>query len=80
MNCFDCAINERPPAPAVGICIYCGAAVCADCARLEERPIRQPATVGNPLRDHTRAVFCVSCDAVLDRHHGTALGRISVTS
>jgi hypothetical protein len=80
VNCFDCAINGRPPTPAVGICISCGAAVCAGCARLEERPVPQPATVGNPLPDHTRAVVCVSCDAVLNHQHGTALTPTSVMS
>lgn len=47
MNCLDCTINERPATPAVGIYLNCGAAVCAGCAHLEERPAPQPATVGN---------------------------------
>ena len=68
MNCLDCTINGRPAAPAIGVCTSCGAAVCARCARLEDRAVRQPATVGNPLRGHTRAVSCVSCDDALHQH------------
>ncbi len=82
MNCLDCTINERPPTPAVGICVSCGAAVCAGCARLEGRPVPQLATVGNPLRGQTRAVSCVSCvscDAVLDGQRGMAVSPVSVS-
>jgi hypothetical protein len=73
VNCLDCTMNERPPAPAVGVCVSCGAAVCARCARLAEHPVPQPSTVGNPLRRRARAVSCVSCDAALDHRHGTAV-------
>lgn len=74
MNCLDCTINQRPSTAAIGICTNCGAAVCVNCARLEERPVPQPATVGNPPRGgRTRAVSCVSCDATLDHRRGMAV-------
>lgn len=71
MNCLDCTINERPPAPAVGVCHSCGAAVCASCVRLTVHAVPQPTTVGNPVGGEVRALSCASCDAAL-REHGAA--------
>jgi len=70
MNCFDCIHQGRPPAPAVAACVSYGAGVCQTCARVETRPVPHPASVGNPTREQTRAVTCVSCDDTFANHRG----------
>jgi hypothetical protein len=64
MNCFDCQARGVVTA-AVGVCVSCGAAVCAECLRTRQKRLEQHATVGNPLTATTRELLCVSCHEVL---------------
>lgn len=64
MICFDCITQRHDQKAAVGVCARCGAGMCADCVRTEDRSVTEFATVGNPVDAHTRALYCASCDLV----------------
>jgi hypothetical protein len=64
MDCFDCQ-GRGVETAAVGVCVSCGAAVCAGCLRTRQKRLEQHATVGNPLTATTRELLCAPCDQVL---------------
>ncbi len=67
MNCFDCGALGTAT-PAVGVCVECGAAVCARHAQITARwltrtePINRVVTVEPP----TRILRCTLCQAARD--------------
>lgn len=67
MNCFDCAALGTAN-PAVGVCVECGAAVCARHAQVTARwrtrteVINRVVTVEPP----TRLLRCTLCQAAHD--------------
>jgi hypothetical protein len=65
MNRYECATEDRSSEPSIAVCVSCGAGVCAAHARVESRRIWHPASPGRPTVEHTRAMTCTACDAVL---------------
>ncbi|MDQ0784841.1 flavin reductase (DIM6/NTAB) family NADH-FMN oxidoreductase RutF [Streptomyces sp. B3I7] len=62
MQCLDCRTKDLA-APAVGVCLTCGAAVCADHAEITETAddARRGPLTGTPQRSTRRAVRCRTC-------------------
>jgi hypothetical protein len=62
MRCLDCRTKD-PAAPAVGVCLTCGAAVCADHAEITGTAdgARRGPLLGAPLRTVRRTVRCRTC-------------------
>jgi hypothetical protein len=64
MNCYDCQHAGRTT-PAVAVCVSCGAALCAECVRIESEEHDRTVTLGNPTHHRTRALMCTACDNAL---------------
>jgi hypothetical protein len=77
MYCYDCG-NADNPVPAIGVCVACGAGVCAGCAQFGTQTIHRmagfvSAEVGNI---ETRALNCPRCSAAVHAHHPDAQGLV----
>lgn len=65
MKCYDC-MNDGRTEEAVGVCVSCGAGVCASCVRLERHDHSRTHTPGNPSHQWvTRTLNCRTCDAII---------------
>jgi len=75
MECFDCAAVDRQR-PAVGICHDCGAAVCAEHARVVPRWLTRAAAINRVVQVEPpgRLVLCPVCEAARD----AAAGRVDI--
>jgi len=64
VNCFDCATHDRQ-APAVAVCVDCGAAVCLAHAHVAPRWLICTAAINRTVRvdPPTRTVRCGLCQA-----------------
>jgi hypothetical protein len=70
MHCFDCASE---PAPAVGICTTCGAAVCRTCARVGVQTVQHSTGFSSAelAITETRKITCPPCADALCTHHAS---------
>ncbi|WP_188317019.1 DUF2180 family protein [Solihabitans fulvus] len=70
MNCLDCTGAGRP-APAVGVCVTCGAGVCASCAHVGSKIVRHAAGFTSAAVGETeiRTISCTPCYEALRVHH-----------
>jgi hypothetical protein len=77
MNCLDCATTHIDRA-AVGTCIDCGAAVCADHAVVRSRHLTRTAVINRqvPVEPAARVFRCRICDAARVAQHDGRLGAI----
>ncbi|MER6254959.1 DUF2180 family protein [Streptomyces sp. NPDC001584] len=63
MHCLDCRMAGKT-SPAIGVCRDCGAAVCANHARVTEREIRRRPFLAPPVETPARTVHCFQCAGV----------------
>ncbi|MEU9244417.1 DUF2180 family protein [Streptomyces sp. NPDC048385] len=63
MHCVECH-TQGAQTPAVGVCRSCGAAVCAEHARLTSEEERRRPLTGAPQFAASRTVMCPGCAAV----------------
>ncbi|AYV26243.1 hypothetical protein EES41_05870 [Streptomyces sp. ADI95-16] len=63
MLCLDCN-TAGTTSPAVGVCRGCGAAVCANHARVIQREVRRRPLLAPPVETAARTVHCFTCAAV----------------
>ncbi|MFZ3474247.1 DUF2180 family protein [Streptomyces sp. 4.24] len=63
MHCLDCHMAGTV-SPAVGVCRDCGAAVCANHARVTEREVRRRPLLAPPVETPARTVHCFQCAGV----------------
>ncbi|WP_443065820.1 DUF2180 family protein [Streptomyces sp. NBC_00503] len=60
MHCLDCH-TRGAASPAVGVCRGCGAAVCADHARIVTYEVRRRPLLAPPSETPARSVRCFPC-------------------
>lgn len=67
MNCFDCAALGAE-VPAVGVCVDCGAAVCARHAQVTARWLTRTEVINRvvTVEPPTRTLRCALCQAAHD--------------
>lgn len=77
MNCLDCATTHTDRA-AVGTCVDCGAAVCANHAVVRARHLTRTALINRqvPVEPAARVLRCRICNAARVAQHDGQLGTI----
>lgn len=77
MNCLDCATTHTDHA-AVGTCVDCGAAVCADHAVVRARHLTRTAVINRqvPVEPAARVFRCRICDVARIAQHDGQLDTI----
>lgn len=70
MNCFDCATDHRDT-KALGVCLNCGAGVCADHVELDAHEEAHLSGPGNYTPMVTRRFTCTTCATVLHSRRKT---------
>lgn len=77
MNCLDCA-NTHIDRAAVGTCVDCGAAICADHAVVRARHLTRTAVINRqvPVEPAARVFRCRICDTARVAQHDGQLGAI----
>lgn len=75
MYCYDCSRRGRPEI-AVGVCAACGAAVCANCARVGRQTVRRMEgfVQSDQSNIETRIVNCGPCADAVHAHHPAEQG------
>ncbi|MER7895740.1 DUF2180 family protein [Streptomyces sp. NPDC003007] len=67
MQCYDCLAADRTTV-AAAVCVSCGAGLCAEHVREENREVRQVVGMGKATHDPpARRLLCAACSFAVHR-------------